>query len=103
MATTLLPPTVNGYSKFDLYPTAGNKGDVAKAKAALAACGKPNGFTTNLTARSDRPAEMDDGDRDPGFAEEDRHHRQHQVVPVWQVLHQLRGRPELRPQERRSA
>ncbi|MFE2430651.1 ABC transporter substrate-binding protein [Streptomyces sp. NPDC059373] len=58
IATTLIPPSVNGYTKFDQYPTAGNKGDVAKAKAALAACGKPNGFTTNITARSDRPAEI---------------------------------------------
>ncbi|MFJ2635443.1 ABC transporter substrate-binding protein [Streptomyces sp. NPDC087422] len=58
IATTLLPPTVNGYAKFDQYPTEGNKGDVAKAKQALSACGKPGGFTTNLTARSDRPAEM---------------------------------------------
>jgi peptide/nickel transport system substrate-binding protein len=58
VATTLLPPTVNGYTKFDTYPTPGNKGDVAKAKAELKACGKPNGFSTTLTARSDRPAEV---------------------------------------------
>ncbi|MCL2550995.1 MAG: ABC transporter substrate-binding protein [Actinomycetia bacterium] len=58
VATTLLPPTVNGYAKFDSFPTPDNKGDVAKAKASLTACGKPGGFTTTLTARSDRPAEM---------------------------------------------
>ena len=58
VASTLLPPTVNGYQKFDLYQTEGNKGDVTKAKAALADCGQPNGFTTNLTARSDRPDEV---------------------------------------------
>ncbi|MCZ4121490.1 ABC transporter substrate-binding protein [Streptomyces sp. H39-S7] len=58
VATTLLPPSVNGYSKFDLYPTPGNKGDSVKAKAALTACGQPGGFTTNLSARSDRPSEM---------------------------------------------
>lgn len=57
-ATTVIPPSVAGYKKFDLYQTPGNKGDVAKAKAALAACGKPNGFTTTLTARSDRPDEV---------------------------------------------
>lgn len=57
-ATTVIPPSVAGYKKFDLYPSAYNKGDVAKAKAALAACGKPNGFTTTLTARSDRPDEV---------------------------------------------
>jgi peptide/nickel transport system substrate-binding protein len=59
VASTLLPPSVNGYTKFDEYPTAGDNGDVAKAKAALAACGKPNGFTTTLTARSDRQPEVD--------------------------------------------
>ncbi|SEO70435.1 ABC transporter substrate-binding protein [Actinacidiphila rubida] len=58
VATTLLPPTVNGYTKFDEFATPDNKGDATKAKASLAACGKPGGFTTNLTARSDRPAEM---------------------------------------------
>jgi peptide/nickel transport system substrate-binding protein len=58
IASTLLPPTVNGYRKFDLYATPGNKGDAAKAKSELKACGKPGGFSTTLTARSDRPAEM---------------------------------------------
>ncbi|MEC4016272.1 ABC transporter substrate-binding protein [Streptomyces sp. H27-D2] len=58
VASTLLPPSVNGYSKFDLYQTPGNKGDVAKAKASLKKCGKPNGFKTTLTARSDRPDEV---------------------------------------------
>ncbi|WP_329136913.1 ABC transporter substrate-binding protein [Streptomyces sp. NBC_01476] len=59
VATTLLPPSVNGYTKFDQYATPGNKGDVAKAKAALVACGQPNGFTTTLTARTDRQTEVD--------------------------------------------
>lgn len=58
VATTLLPPSVNGYAKFDTYATEGHKGNVAKAKEALKACGKPNGFDTILTARSDRPAEV---------------------------------------------
>ena len=58
VATTLLPPSVNGYTKFDTYPSAGHKGDAAKAKEELKACGKPNGFSTILTARSDRPAEI---------------------------------------------
>ncbi|GGT65498.1 ABC transporter substrate-binding protein [Streptomyces purpureus] len=57
-ATTLIPPSVAGYTKFDLYPTEGHKGDVAKAKEHLKKCGQPNGFSTNLSARSDRPAEM---------------------------------------------
>lgn len=58
VATTLLPPNVNGYTKFDEYPTPGGKGDIAKAKEELAQCGQPNGFTTTLTARSDRNPEM---------------------------------------------
>lgn len=57
-ATTVIPPTVAGYKKFDLYATPGNKGDVAKAKEYLAKCGKPKGFKTTLTARSDRPDEV---------------------------------------------
>ncbi|MFJ8201162.1 ABC transporter substrate-binding protein [Streptomyces sp. NPDC096152] len=58
VATTLLPPSVNGYTKFDSYATQGSKGDVAKAKDELKQCGKPNGFATTLTARSDRPVEV---------------------------------------------
>ncbi|GAA1200587.1 ABC transporter substrate-binding protein [Streptomyces hebeiensis] len=58
VATTLIPPSVSGYTKFDTYPTAGGKGDAAKAKEHLTKCGKPNGFKTVLTARSDRPDEV---------------------------------------------
>ncbi|MEV7868192.1 ABC transporter substrate-binding protein [Streptomyces sp. NPDC088124] len=57
-ATTMIPPSVAGYKKFDLYPTEGNKGDAAKAKEHLTKCGQPNGFKTSLTARSDRPDEV---------------------------------------------
>ena len=58
MATTLLPPIIPGYQKFNLYPAgADNKGDVAKAKEALAKCGQPNGFTTTMGYRSERPKE----------------------------------------------
>ncbi|MGW1075259.1 ABC transporter substrate-binding protein [Streptomyces sp. NPDC002537] len=58
VASTLLPPTVNGYAKFSLYETPNSAGDINKAKDELKQCGQPNGFETNLTARSDRPAEM---------------------------------------------
>lgn len=58
VATTLLPPSVNGYTKFDTYATDGHKGNAAKAKEELKACGQPNGFSTTLTARSDRPSEV---------------------------------------------
>jgi peptide/nickel transport system substrate-binding protein len=58
IATTLLLPGMGGYTSFDLYnaktqPT----GDLTAAKAALAKCGKPNGFTIGASYRSDRPTE----------------------------------------------
>lgn len=57
-ASTVIPPTVAGYKKFDLYPSEGSKGDAAKAKEHLTKCGHPEGFKTTLTARSDRPDEV---------------------------------------------
>ena len=59
IATTVLPPTVVGYQKADTYGmlTSPN-GDATKAKAALAACGQPNGFSTVIAARADRPHEV---------------------------------------------
>lgn len=59
IASTLLPTDVPGYQDFDLYPTEGDKGDPAKAKQMLKECGKPNGFSTVLSARSDRKEEVD--------------------------------------------
>jgi peptide/nickel transport system substrate-binding protein len=48
-ANTMLPPGVPGHTDANPYPTgADNKGDLTKAKAELAACGKPNGFTTGI-------------------------------------------------------
>ncbi|GLP71904.1 peptide ABC transporter substrate-binding protein [Streptomyces sp. TUS-ST3] len=58
IATTVLPPDITGYQKADVYATTGNKGDVAKAKEQLKACGKSS-ISTNLSARSDRPQEID--------------------------------------------
>jgi len=57
-ATTMLPPTVAYYAKFDLMPTPNNTGDLTKAKDELKACGQPNGFNTKLTVRSNRPLEV---------------------------------------------
>ena len=58
LATTIMPPTIPGYQKFDLYPAgADNKGDVTKAKEALTKCGQPNGFATNIAYRNERPKE----------------------------------------------
>lgn len=58
IATTVLPPDIPGYAKADVYATDGNKGDVTKAKAALKACGQTT-INTSITARSDRPQEID--------------------------------------------
>jgi peptide/nickel transport system substrate-binding protein len=59
IATTVLPPSVLGYEKADAYNFLGTpNGDVTKAKAELAACGQPNGFSTVITARANRPKEV---------------------------------------------
>lgn len=58
LATTILPPTIPGFQKYDLYPAgADSKGDVTKAKESLAKCGQPNGFATNIAYRNERPKE----------------------------------------------
>jgi peptide/nickel transport system substrate-binding protein len=58
LASTLMPPSVEGHEKFDLYPNgADHKGDVNKAKEHLTACGQPNGFSTSMAYRADRPKE----------------------------------------------
>jgi len=58
IATTLLLPGMGGYSSFDLYNAKSDPtGDLTAAKAALAKCGHPTGFTVGASYRSDRPAE----------------------------------------------
>ncbi len=59
IASTFLPPTVLGYEKADQYGVTTDKtGNIAKAKSELAACGQPNGFTTTISARNNRPKEV---------------------------------------------
>jgi peptide/nickel transport system substrate-binding protein len=59
IASTAIPPTVAGYSKFDLYNALSMPGgDIAAAKQQLSLCGHPNGFTTSIAYRSDRPREV---------------------------------------------
>jgi peptide/nickel transport system substrate-binding protein len=64
IASTVLPPTVNGYTQYaNPYATPNNTGadssqGLAAAKQQLAMCGMPNGFSTNLSARADRPNEI---------------------------------------------
>jgi peptide/nickel transport system substrate-binding protein len=58
IASTLMPPNIDGYKSFDLYEALSKpSGDLTAAKAQLAQCGQPNGFSTNLAYRSDRPKE----------------------------------------------
>ncbi len=58
VATTLLPPQIPGAPKTDPYGFNDKpNGDVDKAKAELATCGHPDGFSFNISYRSDRPKE----------------------------------------------
>jgi peptide/nickel transport system substrate-binding protein len=53
VASTILSPTLSGYSRYDLYPTKDDQGDPVKAKALLAQAGYPDGVTLNYVGRSD--------------------------------------------------
>jgi peptide/nickel transport system substrate-binding protein len=59
IATTVMPPNIIGYQKFDLYNALSQpNGDIAAAKQQLKLCGKPSGFSTGLAYRTDRPQEV---------------------------------------------
>jgi peptide/nickel transport system substrate-binding protein len=59
IASTSMPPTVLGYQSFDLYHALSKPGgDIPAAKEQLKLCGHPNGFSTNIAYRSDRPREV---------------------------------------------
>ena len=56
IATSLLPPVIPGHRDMDLYNAKTHPGgDLDQAKAALSACGKPDGFQTNAAYRTKRP------------------------------------------------
>ena len=57
IATNLEPPVIPGAKAFNLYPSTGNTGDDAKAKEQLQQCNQPNGFSTNISYRAERPKE----------------------------------------------
>jgi peptide/nickel transport system substrate-binding protein len=57
LATSMMPPIIPGYQKFDLYATPDRKGDLNKAKESLTKCGHPDGFSTNMIYRIERPKE----------------------------------------------
>jgi peptide/nickel transport system substrate-binding protein len=58
IATNLMPPVIPGAEQFNQYPSGtDNHGDVTKAKDELAQCSQPNGFSTNISYRAERPKE----------------------------------------------
>jgi peptide/nickel transport system substrate-binding protein len=60
IAPTMLPPTIPGAlpASYDPYEFLSKPhGDLQKARAALMACGHPNGFTTTISYRNNRPKE----------------------------------------------
>ncbi|MDQ8701972.1 ABC transporter substrate-binding protein [Streptomyces sp. LHD-70] len=62
IAVSPLPKSIPGSdASYDPYGVLERKGkpDVAKAKDALKKCGKPNGFSTKISARSDQPNEKE--------------------------------------------
>lgn len=52
IATTMMPPTVAGFTEFDLYPSEDFKGDPEAAKELLAEAGYPGGFEFTLDIRN---------------------------------------------------
>jgi peptide/nickel transport system substrate-binding protein len=58
IASTVLTPNIVGFQKFDLYSALSKPhGDLTKARQELTECGQPNGFSTTMAFRSDRPKE----------------------------------------------
>ncbi|MFE3450233.1 ABC transporter substrate-binding protein [Nonomuraea sp. NPDC059194] len=57
LASAMIPSSLAGHKEIDLYKSPDDKGDVEKAKAALAKCGQPNGFETNISYRTERTKE----------------------------------------------
>jgi len=59
IATTLMPPNVVGYQEADPYGFLDNpNGNPDEATKSLEACGQPDGFTTKIAVRGDRPKEV---------------------------------------------
>jgi peptide/nickel transport system substrate-binding protein len=59
IGTSILPPNIAGSDpNYDPYNRKQGKAQPDKAKAALQACGKPNGFDVTIAARNNRAAEV---------------------------------------------
>ena len=58
VASTLMPPNIAGYKSFDLYEALSKPAAIwPRPSSSSPLCGQPNGFSTNLAYRSDRPKE----------------------------------------------
>lgn len=58
IATNMMPTMIPGWREIDLYNAKSKpEGDVDKAKEELQQCGQPNGFSTNISYRGERPKE----------------------------------------------
>lgn len=61
IANSIWPKAIKGHSDYDPYGVVARKGkpDTAKAKSELKECGKPGGFSTKVTARTNQPGEVE--------------------------------------------
>ena len=59
IATQIMPPSLPGSDQsIDLYPSQDNTGDLDAAREKLEECGEPDGFSTTIGTRSDRPTDV---------------------------------------------
>jgi peptide/nickel transport system substrate-binding protein len=59
IGTSMLPPNIAGSdANYDPYTRKQGKAQLDKAKEAMTACGKPNGFNVKIAVRNNRPAEV---------------------------------------------